>query len=253
MKKFRYLILSLAAIVVVSCKQDNYLLYKDVARLQFGPELTWINIPDRRLTDTLKQQTFFYYEDQVKTDTVYFDLYTVGNLSNQDRSLKLEQETVPGAYNAIPDQHYRAFSDPQLATRYMIKAGQRHLRLPIVLLRDPSLKTNTATLKFRLTANDNFQLGEPELTWRKLVFTDRLSRPDAWFDGIYGKYSVVKHAFMIEVTGKKWDKDFFKLLDSNVPERYYLVGEIKTALIKYNDAHPGEPMRDEFKELVIIP
>lgn len=257
MKNLKYFILGIICVAIFSCKKDNYMTYRDVARLQFGPELIWMYTSIYRMNDTLKQQTFFYYDDKVKVDTVYFDLYTSGNLGNQDRAFKLEQENVPGTYNAVPGLHYRAFSDPVLSSKYVMKAGARHMRVPIVLLRDQSLKTNNATLKFSVVANENFQPGEADLIKRKLIFTDRLSRPNAWDESLttytYGKYSVVKHKFMIDVTGQKWDQDFMVALVADVPQEQYWVVMIKTALIEYNKAHPTAPLRDEFNELVILP
>ncbi|MOA69108.1 hypothetical protein D3C78_1970980 [compost metagenome] len=56
---------------------------------------------------------------------------------------------------------------------------------------------------------------------------------------------------MISVTGQKWDQVFMSQLATDL-QGYYL-SVIKTALIDYNNAHPGDPLKDEKGQLVILP
>ena len=103
----------------------------------------------------------------------------------------------------------------------------------------------------KVAANSDFQLGEVNNLWRKIIFTDRLSKPANW--GFVGDYSVVKHQFMIETTGQKWDQDFFLEILPEYGLLQFWVGTLKTNLINYNNAHPGNPLRDENGDLVIFP
>jgi hypothetical protein len=258
MKKANYLYLAIGLFLLAnSCQQDKYFLYNDVARLQFGPELTRIYQPSYNMADTTKSSTFFYSPASVIQDTVKFDVYAIGGTSTKDRFITLEQEQVPGATNAVAGLHYKAFNDPSLASVYRIRAGQVHEFLPVVILRDPSLKTTTVTLKFKVVANADFQPGEPTNLWRKVVFTDRLSQPAKWdayaTQYYFGKYSVVKHKFMIESTGQKWDQDFIVTIFTDMAFLNYWKGDLKAMLIDYNKAHPGSPLTDEFGEIVLFP
>ncbi len=247
----------MACVALASCKKDQYYLYNDVARLQFGPDITRIYTASYNLTDTLKPATFYYDAPAKTRDTVLFDIYAIGGTSTADRPFKLEQVQVTGANNAVVGQHYLSFTDASISKNYVIKAGTIHSFVPVVLLRDASLKTNTVVLKFNIVANESFQLGEKSNLWRKVEFTDRLSQPAAWNASstqyYYGKYSVVKHKFMIDNTGLKWDQDFMNALPNDYAQLQYWVGVLKTALITYNAAHPGSPLVDEFGELVIFP
>lgn len=257
MKMQKYFITAIALIGLVSCKKNDYYIFNDVARLQFGPDISKIYYAPANLEDTTKSYTFVYEEDAVKQDTVFFDLYAIGGKSNKDRPFVLKQEVIAGVTNAIPGTHYKAFTAVDVAKNYVIKAGQVHLSIPIVLLRDASLKRMDAVLKFRIETNENFQLGEEKNLWRKVIFTDRLIQPNLWNAGAvqfyYGKYSLVKHQFMIDITQRKWDAVFFAFLETEPSERTYWRGVLRTALIDYNNHHPGNPLKDEVGELVLFP
>ncbi len=256
MKNIKYILMATVLLLLYSCKEEYY-LYNDIKRIQFGPDISRIYTPSHNLSDTLKRHTFYYDNASKQVDTMYFDIYAIGGTSTVDRAFKLEQVPVPGDENAVAGKHYRAFSDASLASKYMIKAGTVHTKVPIVMLRDASLKTTTVTLKFQIAENENFSIGEPSNVWRKAIFTDRLSQPtswDAWLSQYYlGNYSVVKHKFFIDNSGQKWDNDFILLIRANFAELGYWKGLVKSALVAYNAQNPGNPLRDENGEIVVIP
>lgn len=248
------IVVVLLALVAAACQKEDYKFYKGEDYLQFGPELKWAGDPRFRLMDTLKRMTFYYDEPAIVQDTVYFDLYTVGQVADHDRAYKLMQETVPGQKNAVADVHYIGFQNTAMAPVYVMKAGQHHVRVPIVLLRDKTLKEQEVVLKFKIVDNENFKEGSASNSWRKLVFSDKLSRPEAWDvameDYYLGKYSVRKHEFMIEVTGKLWNQAFFEEVMplSSVMDYWMII--LRRALADYNQDH-GEPLRDpETNELI---
>lgn len=247
----------ITVLTIISCKKDKYYLYNDAARLQFGPAPNLIYQTFYNLADTLKPFTFYYDDAAVTQDTVYFDIYAIGGKTNNDRTFTLQQEQLPNTFNAVAGTHYIAFSNPQVSKHYVIKAGTVHTKLPVVLLRDASLKTSTPKLKFKIVSDGNFALGELSNIWRKIEFTDRLSQPSSWDATItqfgFGKYSVVKHAFLIQETGEKWDNEFITKVyfGGGLLSYYQLLA--KTALVDYNNAHPGMPLKDETGELVIFP
>jgi hypothetical protein len=258
MKTLKYLFIAMAfSTVLGACKQDQYYLFNDVGRLQFGPEPARIYTASFNLADTLKRYTFYYEDAQTVQDTVFFDLYAIGGVSDVDRPFRLIQETITGQQNALPGVHYKAFDDQDLAGRYMIKAGTVYTRVPIVMLRDASLKQNTVVLKLRVSTNEHFLEGELSNVWRKVEFTDRLSQPAAWNASMtqyyVGKYSAVKHEFMIEATGQSWDQEFIALLMQDFALLGYWTGVLKIALIDYNNQNPNNLLLDEDGELVVFP
>lgn len=257
MRFLKYIAVVVVVLAITSCKQDQYYLYNDMARIQFGPEPGRIYVASYNLADTLKPYTFFYEEQTVTEDTVFFDIYAIGGVSDKDRSFTLKQEQVPNVMNAVAGTQYVAFDNPRATKHYIIKAGAVHTKVPIILLRDASLKTSTPVLKFTVTEDANFKKGEINNLWRKVVFTDRLSQPAAWDASAvryyYGDYSVVKHQFMIDSTGEKWDQEFMVGLPSEYALLQYWIGALKINLINYNNAHPNAPLKDENENLVVFP
>lgn len=254
MKKLSLIYISVLVIALISSCTEEYYLYNDEARLQFGPDISRIYRPSAKMEDTTKNSTFYYYPESRQTDTVYFDLYAIGGVADQDRAFKLIQEPVPGADNAEAGVHYKRFDDPSLSSYYTIKAGEVHCKVPVIMLRDISLKSKTVTLKLQVAQNENFKIGEASNIWRKVYFTDRLIKPDLWDTRLrLGVYSNVKHKFIIDVTGQRWDNEFCEIISANYAELGYWEGVVKIALLEYNANNPSNPLRDENGDLVVIP
>lgn len=243
----------LMGLILASCQKAPYQIFQDENRIQFGPEKRLFYNPTNTFQDSLKLHTFAYLENSKMSDTVYFDLYTMGETSSKDRAFKIVQEQVANEQNAIADVHYKSFSNTSNSNLYVIKAGQMHSRVPVVLLRDSSLREMSVVLKIVVQENEYFKKGQEQLIWRKLIFTDKLNRPSSWNVGILGKYSEVKHRFMISATQQKWDDAFILEINRDVQAQHYWLGKVKTALLKYNNDHPTDPLRDEDQELIIFP
>lgn len=252
-------ILTVAMLIafLAACKKDQYYLYNDTARLQFGPAPDRIYSASFEFADTMKPYTFYYEPAATVEDTVFFDIYAIGGVSGKDRPFTIEQVMLEGEENAEAGVHYKAFDDPSLKDVYVIKAGQVHDSVPVILFRDPSLKSKSVKLQITVKANNEFQPGEISKLWRRVELTDMLSRPAAWdrtAESYYwGKYSNVKHSFMIEQTGEKWDQEFLLEVRTDYALLTFWRLKLKTLLTDYNNAHPGEPLTDETGETVIFP
>ena len=262
MKKYlfiSFLLLALAA----GCKRNEYLLFSDIARIQQADttEITY---------------TFIYTAPSVERDTVYIPVNTIGGITDKDRPVKLEQLTeydytyvrdpvtnqitdtiaTERPFKAVPGKHYVPFDDPSIASLMVVKANQPTASLPVILLRDPSLKENTWRLRVQLAANSEFEIGETRFTQRAIVFSDRLERFYSWrFDngvapawGNFGNYSIRKHQFMIDVLGVQIDENWYQaILQAQATNHYKLL--MKDALAAYNSdpaniASGKAPMRE---------
>lgn len=252
-------ILTLAALTaaLAACKKDQYYLYNDIARLQFGPPVGQLYYSQADMADTLKPYTFYYEPGTVVEDTVFFDIYAIGGINGQDRPFTLEQVMLEGEENAVAGVHYKAFNDASLKNTYVIKAGEVHAFAPVIVLRDVSLKDKTVKLQLQVKANDQFQPGEIRKLWRRVELTDRLSQPAAWNPNgstyFWGKYSRVKHSFMVEQTGEKWDQEFMTEITADYALISFWRLKLRTLLTDYNNAHPGSPLTDETGETVVFP
>lgn len=250
-------LLSLVTLIGLSACEREYNLYDGGEYLQFGPEESRIYSSNYVLADTTKSFSFVYEVSELTQDTVYFDLYVVGGPKDYDRSFVLTQETVPGEMNAEAGVHYIGFDDPSVAGLYTVKAGVSHYLVPVVLLRDASLQEVTYVLKFKLESNENFQTGDTRLLWRKGYCSDQLIQPNKWTASMskyyFGKYSKVKHRFMIDSTGQRWDDDFITALSKDYGLIKYWTAKLKLELLAYNTEHPDAPMVDEDGELIVFP
>lgn len=255
---FVYLHLIILSLLLISaCNKQPLKEYSGDAYAQFGPPLSRINFQGDQLLDTQKLYTFAYGSPDRTEDTVYFDLYVLGGPSNVRRYYRLQQNILNGSVNAISGVHYLAFDNSKSIAGFTVEPGQIHAMVPIVVYRDPSLKTGEVVLQFSIIANEWFQPGETIKIWRRLKITDQLQKPTAWNDyavtNLWGAYSRVKHEFMIQQTGEKWDEAFMTDLNANIGYALYWKGKLKELLAAYNVAHSNNLLKDENGIPVLFP
>jgi hypothetical protein len=128
---------------------------------------------------------------------------TFGPLANRERRLDLEQVAVDDT-DAVPGVHYEPFQE----RGFTIPAGQVNVSIPIVLKRDPSLLTARATLALRIKPNGDFPLVNTTRNSARIRFSDQLEMPSNWSTTFLGAYGRVKHRFLVEATGERWDYNF---------------------------------------------
>ncbi|MFV0289409.1 MAG: DUF4843 domain-containing protein [Mangrovibacterium sp.] len=249
-------LIALCVGAMFSCQED-YQLYEGGDYLQFGPENKVIYNDANSYRDTLKNLSFAYDGFDVLQDTLYFDLYAVGSPKDYDRTFVIEQEMIEGELNCEPGVHYVAFDDEKMKSEYIIKAGGVHLQVPIIFLRHESLQENKYALKIVLKANESFKLGDSSLCWRKAYVSDQLMKPSLWTGTIekyyFGKYSMVKHRFLIDATGQNWDDEFISGIMKDMAALQYWQSMGNEAIVNYNKEHPTEPLVDEDGVLVTMP
>ncbi|SIN94119.1 DUF4843 domain-containing protein [Chitinophaga niabensis] len=224
MKRLIYIIAILLA-TASGCTKSEYLLFNDIARVQ--------------LSDTTSLSSTFVYDPvTIVKDTVYIEVSTIGGITNYDRPVKLVQipefdytyvrdpitnqitDTIATErpFKAVAGTHYIDLADKSLESMMVIKAGSVRAQIPVVLLRDASLKTNSYRLRLQLVANKEFGLGEKNSREKTIVFSDRLERFYSWrVDATnasafitFGKYSTRKHQFMIDVLKVNIDEAWFQ-------------------------------------------
>lgn len=231
-----------------SCEKDLEVFSDPTCRLNFYyPTVENTSEMDESLSKS--SFSFVYGADNITRDTVWYEVETMGKLSDSDRPVSLEQVDT-AANMAVAGRHYVAFDDPSLASLYVIPAGKARARIPVVILRDASLKDTSVVLKFRIKANDYFQPGYPAFQTRTLTFTDRMSEPANWtkkydypgipgyyvsMENVFGKYGQQKHLFLIEHTGKPWDDDYIEsLMTGDFSYLQYLMLKMQSELDELN-------------------
>lgn len=223
MKRIFFYITFVMIVLAASCKKAPLLMYNDKNRVQLNDTTT-------------VTESFVYDSASVVRDTVYIQVNTIGDVSSVDRDVQLTQvpeysyalvtdsvthllDTVytPVAYPAVAGIHFLPLNDHSLDSIRVIKANQVTAQIPIVLLRDTSLKTNSYRLRVSLASSRDFSLGEAYKREITIVFSDHLERFYDWRvdNGMaiaysyFGKYSTGKHQFMIDVLNTTIDENWF--------------------------------------------
>ena len=246
MKKYSCIIVILLA-VTIGCKKSPYLMYSDGTRIQ--------------IADTSTQSFSFFYEAATVTrDTVYVKLNTIGGITDRNRTVTVEQipefdytykydpvtnKVIDSTANprpnaAVAGKHYVSFTDPGAQAIMFVQADSAIGRLPIILIRDTSLKSNTYRLRLRITANDEFMLGEKNFMEKTIVFSDKLERFESWKNdntapavGTLGKYSTGKHQFMIDVLKVQIDEAWWQAILAAQATTHYK-NYLRDALLAFN-------------------
>ncbi len=211
-RHFIILMLLAACFLATSCEQD--LPVYDYPDNELNFSLTLNNVTG------IAEETsysFVFAGSNVQKDTVWFTVNTQGFLSDQDRSFEMRQVSAgEGQKDAVAGQHYVAFDSEEMKKFLIVPAGANTVKVPVLVLKDPSLETEDVRLYFEIKENENFKQGLPPYRTAKLVISNQLSKPTNWssmyLDYYFDAYGPVKHRFMIDNTGLAWDEAFISTL-----------------------------------------
>ncbi len=251
---------------VTACNDDNGMEKYDTpdCRLNFlyyDRDSSLVDAGD--VTDEMRFYSFSFVlasAVDAERDTVWFEVETMGFLSDEPRPVGLRQIAVEGVKNAEPGKHYVAFDDPEVAALYRVAARQNRTRIPVIVLRkDDALQDTTVVLKFGFKDNGYFLPGYEGLDSRTMEITDRLAQPENWYTrlawgGYYnlkalvGPYGEMKHRLMIEWTEKPWDAEYIEeVLTGDNAYLSYLISWFPKRLAEEN-ALRQEAGEDIYKE-----
>ncbi len=181
--------------------------------LAIGCEATqmddYVNDPGIYFHPDAKQDSlaysFFFKKESVIRDTVYVRVNVTGMLTDYDRPIKLVQTNVGKSNAAVAGVHFIAFDDAEVKTFMRIPAHAAYVEVPVILLRDESLKSGEKRLGLAVAENEHFRLGINR--WRSYVvkMTDTVSKPRIWdneWSVIFGPtWGVEKMRLIIQSTG----------------------------------------------------
>ncbi|MBR4923139.1 MAG: DUF4843 domain-containing protein [Bacteroidaceae bacterium] len=228
MKKMKLMILLLAVIgMFTACENDKF-YFQDDARVRIEGPYEWAVG-----TDSLTF-SFAVYPSQVQEQDMEMKLYVMGEAAATDRTAKL---AIDRTLTTANDDQY-VF--PETVT---IPAGK--LEAPfIVTLKRADLTSGTVSLYFRVVETNDFKVGVIEQNHFCIKWNDTLSKPKNWDTELFeffGEYSLVKYRFIIDTIG--FGEFSATSMSWSELTNYKII--MKTALDEYNDAHPGEPLKDE--------
>lgn len=236
-------------ILVVSCKKDYSFFESSDCYLNFKYEgATSEDITDEISTTSY---SFVYAGEDVKVDTIWFEVTTLGFLSSEERPFVLKQFPVEGVDNAVPGVHYVAFDDAELMKFYRIPKDQNTVKIPVILLRDdPELKKKAMVLKFGFGENEFFTPGYQGMVSRTVNITDYLTEPKEWWRLYMGSYGQVRHYLMISWTGEPWDDAYIKdYVRGDSAYRTYIRQWLRNKLAEENAKRLADPkIGDVYRE-----
>ncbi len=270
MKKRLYFIFAIlvAAGATWSCQKQETMVFNDVNRISLQDSVT-------------ANYTFIYEDASVTSHTFLLTVNTIGDVPGHERRVMIEQipeyditylyddqgqvtdtikTEIPNM--AVAGKHYISFDDTAAQAEWTVEAGKNTSSIPITLLRDASLQSETIRLRVRLVPTDDFQLGETKALEKTIVFSDRLLQPKFWDINItnynFGRWSVVKHQFMIDVSGERIDDEWYNAKVNGIQGSITNYTNIfRRALSDFNSdpaniASGLAPMRDENNNIITM-
>lgn len=225
-----------------SCEQVSVSPYKGATYVSF-----YDSAFQYRLCVQTIQDNFYYKPASVQRDTAWVKLQIFGNVPSKDCHIKIRAyhnntvSTLQDLDDAQSGVHFVPFDSEEMQKLLIFHAGKMTDSIPVILLRDPSLKEIGRRLTLRLENSDDILAADQmpdstvEHTTVCIYTADCLSQPSTWYNYNFflGTYGQVKHDFIIRHSGKKWDDDFIKSLTTSL-QTYYLY-KFRNELIVENE------------------
>ncbi len=240
-----YISIWLLLLATASCKENEAFLYQNDPAIYFAYET---NIANGQM-DSIPF-SFFAVDNSVVDDTIRVKVCLSGLPVDYDRPIKLIQTNTEAEDAAIPGVHYVAFDDPLVIDSVCMPKGEVLAYIPVVLLRDKSLKTHQKRLKLTVGQNEYFRPGVEELRDFTVTVADLAIKPKLWdtywkhhFGATFG---TEKLRFIIQVTGFTE----FNVYPDDPQIASYIATIFKLKLAEYNEAHPDNPLAEADGTLV---
>jgi hypothetical protein len=218
----------------------------DIDKYEDNPRLYFY-----RATTTAGQRdstaySFFIKGAAVVQDTILIEIRTMGLPSPEARPFRVMQTNVGDSAAAQAAVHYLPFDSA--AELMQVPPGEFSAFVPVIVLRDASLKTQEVRLEITIAENEYFKPGVQD----NLKFTVKLSdfavRPASWntWGVFFMDWGPQKMVFLSMYLGIDFDEP--------APQEYdqllYYGGLAKDLLKRYNEEHPGNPLQEDDGTLV---
>jgi hypothetical protein len=228
MRRGYILLFGIAVMGLNACDKDS------VAIDQGEPYLNFYDATkEYRLCVQTVDNNFYYEDESRQRDTVWIKLVSVGTKPKQDCHVQLRayHDNTASTLSDVPDaesgKHYVPFDSEEMKKLLVFHANRLLDSIPIILLRDPTLKDEGRRLTLRLENSDIAKAADqrPDSDIEHIFVTvyteDCLSQPINWdYSFCLGSYGQVKHDFMVRHSGKRWDAAFIATLDDNMKTYY---------------------------------
>lgn len=231
-----------------ACKKETLQQYSEKSRIYLRLEKIPFYGPFPTATAGNLRIDYLPQNSSKKTDTLALTIQASGNASDSSRPFVLERSAIPG--NGIEGVDFDF-----LDKNFLIPAGQFKTSIRVVVRRNPNMAKKEVSFAYHLKENEHFELGPTADSTRffsdrgvmslvaiNFVARDLAIKPANWDSFLatyFGTFSEVKYRFIIDVLAKiSFPSDTQPGVMNNNKNK------MKTALTKYNAAHP-EKLKDE--------
>lgn len=218
-----------------SCKStDEDFFYQDEPRVRLVGENIWA-----AGTDSVTF-SFVAYGTEFTQKEILVDAQIMGEVQNRDRVVNLTVE------QSLTTADANMYEFPATVT---IPAGETKGTFSVILKRSSVLQSKTVRLYIKVAESNDFKPGVNEENHIVMIWNDILSRPNNWdkLQVYFGEYSDTKYRFMLANSGGATE---FNTDTMSWAQLMSFKIRFQNALNEYNAAHPGNPLTDEYGNLV---
>jgi len=156
MKNISIILSVLFLILFSSCEENNIDTYFGDDYIQF---VTSKNIVKNLVCN------FVYDDETVEKDTMYLPVQILGNFNINERTIAIEQVTneTDDYFQAEEGKQFVKFDNALTKNSLVFDGDNTQVKIPIILLRDPSLKKYIYELTIALMPTESFKIGDLSL------------------------------------------------------------------------------------------
>lgn len=226
MKKIIYFIF-LTMLLVGACKEEGLKGFED------SEESVYFYIDEKDGVDDITYSFVYTYEDQV---IVNIPVKCSGMAAGKERYF--QAVVLADSTTAECEKHY------SLPEKAVFPAGEYKASFPVILYnRDKALDSVTFVLAVQLVESSDFVPGDKNRRVAKIRFSNRLEKPEAWQDWMFGEWSRVKHKRLVRIAGRD-----FPTTDELYADISYWQYGVAIELKNYFIAH--YPVTDENNKVI---
>ena len=164
---------------------------------------------------------------------MWVEVALMGFPMNAIRPVEIVQTNQDAADAAIAGVHYIAFDDAEVKDLMVMGTNQVIARIPVIFLRDVSLKTEKRRLEMTIVENDYFKRGIDADCDFMIQTTELAEEPTNWastWKAYFGEWSSQKMWFIVTYLGLD---DFEAEYDAGYKK--YLKQKAHSKLNEYNE------------------
>ncbi len=238
MRKLYLLLLTLP--LFLACEQEQITVDNNIPYVSFyAPKGYYMKMVQEY------DYNFVYTKDDVKEDTIWIKIISRAALPSRNLKVALRAfndttDNLLSLPNAESGIHFKSFKE--MADKMILHKGRMLDSIPIVVLRDKSLKENGRRLTLRVADSEDIKAADKKADdsgdkiFVVIYISDGYSEPSnwRWYMTQFGRYGKVKHEFMIKDSGQKWDAAFIEKLRQDYYDQIYYLYKFRNDLKELN-------------------